>query len=94
MNPSVPRRLVSQSPMSGNLLSKYPDPFGPVPRAELGSESDQVIPNTSTSIQLCRLLFRLLYRPDEVHSGEVDLIGLLTATVKQVLLGRLQMRPL
>ena len=32
-NPPVPRRLISQNPVSGNLLTTYPDPFGTVPRS-------------------------------------------------------------
>ena len=54
-NPAVARRLVSQSPLSGNLLKTYPDPFGPVPRSELGSESGQVQTDSATSFQVCKL---------------------------------------
>ena len=40
-----------RAPFSGNLLIPYPDPFGPVPRSEMGSELDQ-IKTVSPSVQL------------------------------------------
>ena len=57
-NPPVPRRLVAQSPVSGNLPTKYPDPLGPVPRIGLGSQHEKVRTGTSTSVQFRRLPVR------------------------------------
>ena len=71
-NPLVPGQLVSQSPLSGNLLTTYPDSLGPVPRAGLGSESDQLGANSSMTIHLCSLSFWSLSRPGKIHTGEVD----------------------
>ena len=114
-DPPVPRRLASQSTLSGNLLAAYSNPFGSVPRFGLGIEHGQVGTDSTTSFQLCRLPFRPISRTCETHTGEMvslkpenlypkreqyllrqfmALIWLLTATEKQVQLGRLHMRPL
>ena len=39
-NPPLPRRLVTQSPFPGNVLTTHPDPLGPLPRPGLGSEHE------------------------------------------------------
>ena len=41
-DPPVPRRLVSQSPVPGNLPTTYPDPLGPVPRIRVGGKHEQI----------------------------------------------------
>ena len=57
-NPPVPRRLVAQSPVPGNLPTKYPDPLGPVPRIRLGSQHEKVRTGTPASVQFRRLPVR------------------------------------
>ena len=54
-DPPVPRRLVSQSPVSGNLPTSYPDPLGPVPRVGLVGEPEEIRANTKTGFQFRRL---------------------------------------
>ena len=129
-NPPVPRRLVTQSPLPGNMPMTYPDPLGPLSRPGLGGQSFKVRADSPAGIQFCRLSFRPLSRSGQTHSGEVDSchrqstfcwdfcwrllswcnqkqivflcsvrlfmsqIGLLTATEKQVVSGRLHMRPI
>ena len=41
-NPPVPRRLVVESPVRGNVPTSYPDPLGPVPQVRVGNKYDQV----------------------------------------------------
>ena len=57
-NPPVPRRLVTQSPVPGDLPTTYPDPLGPVPRSRVGSEHEKVRTGSLTRIQFCRLPVR------------------------------------
>ena len=71
-NPPVPRRLVSESPLPGNVPTTYPEPFGPMSQSGLGSQHVKVGTGTLTGVQLCRLSFRPLSRPGQTHAGEVD----------------------
>ena len=71
-NPPVSRRLVTESPMPGNVPTTYPDPLGPMSRSRVGSRSLQVGTGSTTGFQLCRLSFRPLSRSGQTHSGEVD----------------------
>ena len=71
-DPPVPRRLVAESPVPGNVPTSYPDPLGPMPQVRVGSESNQVGVGTSASIQLCRLPFRPLSGAGQTDPGEVD----------------------
>ena len=57
-NPPVPRRLVAQSPVPGNLPTTYPDPLGPVPRTRVGSQHEEVRAGSSTNFQFRRLPVR------------------------------------
>ena len=41
-DPPVPRRLVAESPVPGNLPTRYPDPLGPVPKVRLGSQHEEI----------------------------------------------------
>ena len=61
-NPPVPRRLVAQSPVPGDLPTTYPDPLGPMPRSRVGSEHEKVETGASSSFQFCRLPVRPVSR--------------------------------
>ena len=71
-DPPVPRRLVAESPLPGNVPTSYPDPHGPMPQVRVGSQYDQVGVGASASIQLCRLPFRPLSRAGQTDPGKVD----------------------
>ena len=71
-NPPVPRRLVAQSPVSGDLPTTYPDPLGPVPRSGLGSQYEKVRTGTSTSFQFCRLPVRSSDGPGLTHGRPLE----------------------
>ena len=71
-DPPVPRRLVAESPLPGNVPTSYPDPLGPMPQVRVGSQYDQVGVGASAGIQLCRLPFRPLSRSRQTDPGEVD----------------------
>ena len=71
-NPPVPRRLVAESPMPGNVPTSYPDPLGPMPQVRVGSQYDQVGVGASAGLQLCRLPFRPLSGVGQTDPGEVD----------------------
>ena len=71
-NPPVPRRLVSESALPGNMPTSYPVPVGFVSQARLGSQHDKVGTVSPTGVQLCRLSFRPLSGPGQTHAGEVD----------------------
>ena len=71
-NPPVPRRLVSESPLPGNVPATYPDPFGPMSQSGLVGQHVQVGAGSPTGVQLCRLSFRPLSRPGQTHAGEVE----------------------
>ena len=51
-DPPVPRRLVAESPLPGNVPTSYPDPLGPVPQVRVGSQFSQVGVGPSADIQL------------------------------------------
>ena len=68
-DPPVPRRLVAESPFSGNLPTTYPDPLGPMSRIRLGSKYDQVRVSSHTGLQFCRLPVRPDLRLGTTHSG-------------------------
>ena len=71
-NPPVPRRLVVESPVPGNVPTSYPDPLGPVPQVRVGHKYDQVGVGAPASFQLCRLPFRPLSRAGQTDPGKVD----------------------
>ena len=71
-NPPVPRRLVAQSPVPGNLPTKYPDPLGPLPRIRLGGQLGEVRTGTPASVQFRRLPVR---SPDGTGSTHVRALG-------------------
>ena len=71
-NPPVPRRLVAESPVPGNVPTSYPDPLGPMPQVRVGSQYDQVGVGASAGLQLCRLPFRPLSGVGQTDPGEVD----------------------
>ena len=54
-DPPVPRRLVVESPLPGNLPTTYPDPLGPLPRVGLGSKHEEIRTDSSTGFQFHRL---------------------------------------
>ena len=70
-NPPIPRRLVTESPMAGNLPS-YPDPFGPLPLSRLGSQHGQVKAGSPTNLRLRRLSFRPISGVSQTNSGQVE----------------------
>ena len=59
-NPPVPRRLVGESSLPGDVPTSFPDPLGPVLQARLGNQIVKVGTVSPTSVQLCRLSFRPL----------------------------------
>ena len=71
-NPPIPRRLVTESPMPGNLPTSYPDPFGPLPLARLGSQHGQVRAGSPTNLRLRRLSFRPISGVSQTNSGQVE----------------------
>ena len=71
-DPPVPRRLVVESPVPGNVSASYPDPLGPMPQVRVGSQYDQVGVGASAGFQLCRLPFRPLSGAGQTDPGEVD----------------------
>ena len=71
-DPPVPRRLVSQSPVPGNLPTAYPDPLGHVPRTRVGGKHEKIGTYTSTGFQFRRLPVRSTVRSGFTHSGQVD----------------------
>ena len=108
-DPPVPRRLVTESPFPGNLPTTYPDPLGPMSAVILGSIYDQIRVSSQTGLQFRRLLvlptqdrWKTLQEKLRFIKGHhqctvrqfMSLIGLLTATEKQVCTGRLHMRPI
>ena len=71
-DPPVPRRLVAESPVPGNVPTSYPDPLRPMPQVRVGSQYDQVGVGASAGLQLCRLPFRPLSGAGQTDPGEVD----------------------
>ena len=71
-NPPIPRRLVTESPMPGNLPTSYPDPFGPLPLSRLGSQHGQVRAGSPTNLRLRRLSFRPISGVSQTNSGQVE----------------------
>ena len=69
--PPVPRRLVTESPVPGNLPTTYPDPLGPLPRLGLGSKPEEVRTGSPASLQFYRLPVRPSNRSGFAHSGKV-----------------------
>ena len=50
-NPPVPRQLVTESPVPGNLPTTFPDPLGPLPTIRVGckqKKSEPTPPNRSS----------------------------------------------
>ena len=70
-DPPVPRRLVVESPFSGNLPTTYPDPLGPMSAVRLGSKYEQIRSGPQTGLQFCRLPVRPDHRSGSAHSGSV-----------------------
>ena len=50
-NPPVPRRLVAESPVPGNLPTTYPDPLGPLPTVGMGGQHEEIRVRTPASLQ-------------------------------------------
>ena len=71
-NPPIPRQLVTESPMPGNLPTSYPDPFGPLPLPGLGGQHGQVRTGAPTNLRLCRLSFRPISVVSQTNSGQVE----------------------
>ena len=104
-NPPVPRRLVSKSHVPPSLSPTYTNKCQDVSGPRLASKCREIGTGTQASLRLCRLPVRPLVRLGSTHTGSLakpsrentkamSLIGLLTATEKQVHLGRLHMRPI
>ena len=73
LNPPVPRRLVSASPLPGNVPTSYPDPLGPMSQPRLGGQHVKVGTVSPTGVQLCRLPFQPLSETGQTHTREVDI---------------------
>ena len=72
-DPPVPRRLLVESPVPGNLPTTYPDPLGPVPRLGFGGKLRKIGTDPSAGFQFCRLPVRPVDRSGSAHSGQVDI---------------------
>ena len=70
-DPPVPRRLVTESPLPGNLPTTYPDPFGTLPTVRVGSKHEEIGIDTTAGLQFRRLLVRPVDRSGPTHSGPV-----------------------
>ena len=71
-DPPIPRRLVTESPVPGNLPTSYADPFGPLPLSRLGSQLGQVRAGSPTNLRLRRLSFRPISGFSQTNSGQVE----------------------
>ena len=71
-DPPIPRRLVTESPVPGNLPTSYADPFGPLPLSRLGSQHGQVRAGSPTNLRLRRLSFRPVSGVSQTNSGQVE----------------------
>ena len=58
LDPPVPRRLVVESPVPGNLPTTHPDPFGPLPAIRVGGKHEKIRANMATGLQFRRLPVR------------------------------------
>ena len=58
LDPPVPRRLVAESPVPGNLPTRYPDPLGPLPKVRLGSQHEEISVGSPANFQFRRLPVR------------------------------------
>ena len=67
----VPRQLVTESPLPGNLPTIYPDPLGPLPTVRVGSKHKKIGIDSTAGLQFCRLLVRSVDRSGPTHSGPV-----------------------
>ena len=103
----VLRRLVDSSPYQRILPPGHPIPPRPLSGVGLGGEPAKVGVGTQTGVRVCGLQVRSLSRIGQTDPEPsiltnptcrvrsfMSLIGLLTATEKQVPLGRLHMRPI
>ena len=70
-DPPVRRRLVTESPVPGNLPTTYPDPLGPEPAVRVGSKHEKVRINPSAGLQFRRLPIQPVDRLGSTHSGPV-----------------------
>ena len=70
-DPPVPRRLVVESPLPGNMPTTYPDPLGPLPRSGLGGEHEEVRAGSSAGFQFRWLPVRHIDRSGLTHSRKV-----------------------
>ena len=71
-DPPIPRRLVTESPVPGNLPTSYADPFGPLLLSRLGSQHGQVRAGSPTNLRLRRLSFRPISGVSQTNSGQVE----------------------
>ena len=69
-DPPVPRRLVVESPLPGNMPTTYLDPLGPLPRSGLGGEHE-VRAGSSAGFQFRWLPVRHIDRSGLTHSRKV-----------------------
>ena len=108
-DPPIPRRLVGENHIPPGLSPTCTGPSTNVPRVRLAGEHRKVGAGTKANFQLCRLpvrptpdrwqslqekILELLSLPACSVREFMSLIGLLTATEKQVHLGRLHMKPI
>ena len=71
-DPPIPRRLVTESPVPGNVPTSYPDPFGPLPLSGLGCQHGQIRADSPANLRLHRLSFRPISGVSQTHSGKVE----------------------
>ena len=70
-DPPVHRRLVTESPVPGNLPTTFPDPLGPLLRVRVGSKHEEIRVDTTTGLQFRRLPVRPSDRSSIAHSGKM-----------------------
>ena len=107
-DPPIPRRLVGESQIPPNLSPAYTGSSNNVSTVRLAGDFREIRARTKTSLRFCRLPVRPQVRWQNLQEKILkllslqacpvrqfmSLIGLLTATEKQVHLGRLHMRPI
>ena len=71
-DPPIPRRLVTESPLPGNVPTSYPDPLGPLSLSGMGGQQGQIRADSSTNLRLRRLSFRPIPRSGQTHPGKVE----------------------
>ena len=93
-DPPVPRRLAGESLHPRHLSPAYSNPGHTVPGTRVAGEQGKIRTGSQTGLQDQDKIRSIISNPVCPVRQFMSLIGLLTATEKQVHLGRLHMRPI